>query len=151
MVNKSCPASVIVVEDDDEIREAIGELLEREGYVTALAEDWRRGLELLPTLKRPCLVLVDLIMSAREDGWSIMRALSQDDRLATIPVVVVAGSRQRQTGAGEASAALETAGLRKKPIDLGILLDIVRNHCCGSGPTGKSPGDVHGTVPTGRG
>ena len=150
MVNGSCPASVLVVEDDDEIRESIGELLEREGYVTALAEDWRRGLELLPTLKRPCLVLVDLIMSAREDGWSIMNALSHEDRLATIPVVVVSGSWQRRGSEGDSSSALAGDVLKKKPIELSILLDIVRDHCCGGGVPGKSTGDVQGTVPTGR-
>jgi two-component system, chemotaxis family, chemotaxis protein CheY len=118
----SCPASVLVVEDNDDIREAIGAILEGEGYEIALAENGERALELLAQLPRPCLLLVDLIMP-QMDGWQLVHFLSRDDRLATIPVVVMSAATNATT--------MPMHPTLKKPIDLEILVDIVRDHCCG--------------------
>src|SRR5689334_79576 len=122
MTKSSCPASVLVVEDNDDIREAIGELLETEGYEIALAEDGERALDLLAELPRPSLLLVDLIMP-RLDGWQLVNLLPRDDRLATIPVVVISAAANPTTVPQHLTL--------KKPIDLEILLQIVRDHCCG--------------------
>jgi CheY-like chemotaxis protein len=130
MTNSSCPASVLVVEDNDDIRQAIGQILENEGYDVALAEDGERALELLGHLPRPCLLLVDLIMPG-VDGWQLLGMLSQNDRLATIPIVVM-------SAAIDAKTALVHPTL-KKPIDLEILLRIVREHCCGHRNPGPPP------------
>ena len=131
MAKLTCPASVLVVEDHDDIREAIGEILENEGYETALAEDGERALDLLAEIPRPCLVLVDLIMP-HMDGWQLVNVLSRDDRLATIPVVVMSAAANART--------LPEHPTLKKPIDLEILLQIVRDHCCGHGNPGSGPG-----------
>ena len=120
MTTLSCPASVLVVEDNDDIREAIGAILEGEGYEIALAENGERALELLAALPRPCLLLVDLIMPCM-DGWQLLQFLSRDDRFATIPVVVMSAA----SNPGTAHPTL------KKPIDLEILMQIVHGHCCG--------------------
>jgi two-component system, chemotaxis family, chemotaxis protein CheY len=122
MTTLSCPASVLVVEDNDDIREAIGELLESEGYEIALAEDGERALELLAQLPRPCLLLVDLVMP-RMDGWQLLQSLSRDDRLATIPVVVMSAASNATT--------VPIHSTLKKPLDLEILMQIVHDHCCG--------------------
>ena len=122
MSTLSCPASVLVVEDNDDIREAIGEILENEGYEIALAENGERALDLLGTLPRPCLLLVDLVMP-RMDGWQLLSQLSRDDRLATIPVVVISAATNPTTEPPHLTL--------KKPNDLEILLQIVREHCCG--------------------
>lgn len=130
MTNASCPASVLVVEDDPSIREAIGEILTDEGYPVALAQDGRQALALLEEVARPCLLLVDLIMPEM-DGWELLQALSVHDRFATIPVVVMSAMGQRNR--------LPPLPLIKKPIDLTILLQMVREHCCGErGPTPRS-------------
>ena len=132
MTNLSCPQSVLVVEDNDDIREAIGELLESEGYEIALAEDGERALEMLAELPRPCLLLVDLIMP-RMDGWQLLNFLSRDDRLATIPVVVMSAAAHAVTTPVHPTL--------KKPVDLEILMEIVRGHCCGHrdpGPRDRS-------------
>src|SRR6266511_2943539 len=110
MTNGSCPASILVVEDDEDIRDTIGEILENEGYEVALSENGQQALELLGGLSRPCLLLVDLIMP-RMDGWELLKALAQDDRLATIPVVLMS--------ALSGPARLGEHVVVKKPIDLG--------------------------------
>jgi len=129
MANDSCPASVLVVEDDEDIRDAIGQILSEAGYPVGLAHDGEHALELLDQIERPCLMLVDLIMP-KMDGWQLMRALSASDRLATIPVVVMSASPH--------AAQVEGQTVVKKPIDLDILLQIVRDHCCGD--RGAAPG-----------
>jgi CheY-like chemotaxis protein len=127
----SCPASILVVEDNDDIREAIGQILENEGYEIALAEDGERALELLAEVPRPCLLLVDLIMP-RMDGWQLLNLLSRDDRLATIPVVVMSAAANPATAPKHPTL--------KKPVDLEILLQIVHDHCCGHRGPGQAPG-----------
>jgi len=122
MTNESCPASILVVEDDEDIRETIGEILENEGYEVALAENGQHALELLGGLSRPSLLLVDLIMP-QMDGWELVKALARDDRLATIPVVLMSALPD--------SARLREHVVVKKPIDLRVLLQIVHEHCCG--------------------
>jgi CheY-like chemotaxis protein len=131
MPKLSCPASVLVVEDDDDIRDAIGEILENEGYEIALAENGERALDILAELPRPCLLLVDLVMP-RMDGWQLVNRLSHDDRLATIPVVVISATSN--------PATVPPHPTLKKPVDLEILLQIVREHCCGERHNGPAPG-----------
>jgi two-component system, chemotaxis family, chemotaxis protein CheY len=127
MPHSPSPASVLVVEDNDDIRQAIGELLEDEGYETALAEDGRHALELLSRVPRPCLLLIDLVMP-RMDGWQLVDMLSHDDRLATIPVVLMSAASK---------TALPHHRTLKKPIDLDLLLQIVREHCGDGGRGGR--------------
>src|SRR2546423_8698902 len=99
MANEACPATILVVEDDEDIREAIREILVHEGYDVAVARDGQDALDVLAELERPCLLLVDLIMP-KMDGWDLMKALSKNDRLATIPVVVMSATAhpERITG-----------------------------------------------------
>jgi two-component system chemotaxis response regulator CheY len=124
----------MVVEDDDAIREAIGDILEDEGYQVVLAENGQRALELLVGVPRPCLLLVDLIMP-KMNGWELLQALSQQDRLATIPVVVMS--------AMSGSPILPAQKIVKKPIDFAILVEIVREHCCGERGPGARTKDHH--------
>jgi CheY-like chemotaxis protein len=132
VTNSSCPACVLVVEDDLDIREMLGELLRDEGYETALAKDGQQALELLATIARPCLVLADLIMPVM-DGWQLLNALSRDDRLATIPVLIMSGVSATNLPADRT--------VIKKPADISLLMQIVHEHCCGSRGAGTLSGE----------
>jgi CheY-like chemotaxis protein len=111
--------AVIVVEDDGDIREAVVTALELEGFHVFQAENGARALEVLREMPHPSLVLADLMMPVM-DGWQLIGALSQDDRLATLPVVVVSATNERGP-----------QGFRqvKKPIDLDDLVKIVGELC----------------------
>lgn len=114
--------TVLVVEDDDDIRDMICELLEHEGYKV---EQARNGAEALNHLRRqdrePCIVLLDLMMPVI-DGWQVLEVLRQDDRLMTIPVAVISAS---------AVAKPLPPGVRvfKKPVVLKALVEAVREAC----------------------
>ena len=138
MAHQSCPASVVIIEDNEDIREAIAVILEEEGYEVAVAEDGQHALRLLGEIARPCLLLVDLIMP-NMNGWQLMNALSDDDRLATIPVVVVSAAAKPPKIDGQIVV--------KKPLDLPLLLEIVRDHCCGERGSGPPPRDSEPVAP----
>jgi CheY-like chemotaxis protein len=95
-VNLARCLSVLIVEDEADIRELVASALEAEGFQVYQADTGVRALELLKEVPHPSLILADLMMPVM-DGWELIRALSQDDRLATLPVVAVSRSRSTST------------------------------------------------------
>jgi two-component system, chemotaxis family, chemotaxis protein CheY len=92
--------TVLVVDDDEDIRVAMSDTLEAEGYRVLLAED---GLDALAKLRsggeRPHLILLDLMMP-NLDGSGFCAAKQKDPTISTIPVVIVsADSRVTQKAA----------------------------------------------------
>jgi CheY-like chemotaxis protein len=58
----------VLVDDDEELRVALSDLLEDQGYTVQVAEDGAAGLALLRSGYRPCVILLDLVMAGM-DGW----------------------------------------------------------------------------------
>jgi len=116
---------VLVVDDDDAIREALCELLEDAGFATVGA---RHGLEALRVLTAsptaPTFILLDLMMPVM-DGWAFRVEQRHDQHLAGIPVVVLTAALDP---AGEAARLGAVAGL-PKPLDIERLLDLVAQYC----------------------
>jgi CheY-like chemotaxis protein len=121
--------NVLIVEDDPETREMLTTLLTTEGFYVVGAEDGLEALHLLRTVchrapKTPCLVLLDLTMP-RFGGNEFRRAQLNDPIVAGVPVAVMSGAidaRQR----AEILGAVATV---TKPIDLDILIEVVRRYC----------------------
>jgi CheY-like chemotaxis protein len=115
------PHSVLIVEDDSDIRHSIARLIEDEGYLVMTA---RNGAEAIEVLKRarPCIVLLDLMMPIM-DGWQVVGVMSADEFLKSIPVVV--------TSAFAAHAPLEppVARVLSKPLDTAKLLAAIEAFC----------------------
>jgi CheY-like chemotaxis protein len=110
--------TVLVVDDDEDIRLAMSDTLEAEGYRVVLAED---GLDALAKLRagseRPNLILLDLMMP-NMDGSGFCAAKQQDPALSAIPVVIVsADSRVTQK-----AAELGVAGSLAKPVRIADLV-----------------------------
>src|SRR4051812_33573838 len=111
---------VLVVDDDEDIRESLREVLEAERYTVRTATDGQDALAVLAEAAwRPCLILLDLMMPVM-NGWEFLKVLKADACLAAIPVVVLSAS----------SSTVEAATvILRKPIALDTLLDVVRAHC----------------------
>ena len=113
--------SLLVVEDDDGIRETLRILLEIEGYKVRAAENGRTGLDVLQRMDRPCLVLLDLMMPVM-NGWEFLEAARSRQEFADLPVIVV-------TAFKEQAGSIKANGVITKPVDLNTLLSTVRHWC----------------------
>lgn len=108
-------AAVLVVEDEQDIRETLRDILEMEGYRVRCACNGKEALDALAEMPRPLLILLDLMMPVMS-GYELLQALRANDDLASIPVTVVSAVGDR--------LAEGTAVLRK-PVDLETLLHAV--------------------------
>ena len=114
--------TILVVDDDDDIREAMMSALEDEGYAVTGASNGRDALAQLPRLAHPCLVLLDLMMPIMS-GAELAACMQQDPTLASIPIVIVSAWSKEADRVEAAQARLT------KPVDLKRLLDTVDRFC----------------------
>jgi len=115
---------LLLVEDDDDVRDAMAASLRDEGYVVAEAENGRLALEWLQRNSNPCLVLLDLWMPVMS-GMELREKMVQDPRLAALPLVIVSAAGDARARAEEMGAI----GYLRKPLDLHDLLATVERYC----------------------
>jgi CheY-like chemotaxis protein len=84
--------SVLVVDDEANVRSLYADALEESGHRVSIASDGVMALEQLREGSLPCVVLTDARMP-RMDGFELSRAVAEDPQLASIPIVVVTGDR----------------------------------------------------------
>ena len=100
----------MVVEDDELLRDAMGPLLEDEGYDVSFSENGREALRYLHSEVAPDLIVLDLRMPVM-NGWEF-RAIQKDDpKLGLIPVVAISADGSAQAAAISADAYL------RKPVE----------------------------------
>jgi chemosensory pili system protein ChpA (sensor histidine kinase/response regulator) len=109
--------TVVVVDDDEGVREAIADVLELDGYKVLTARDGVEALRVLLQAPRPCVALVDLVMP-RVDGWQLARAIANEPGLRDIPVICCT--------AGRAEFPIECHAVLRKPFDDETLSAVVR-------------------------
>jgi CheY-like chemotaxis protein len=124
MVTAAPRRSVLVVEDDEDIRAAIAEILEGEGYEVAIAANGSEALDELEHLRKPALILLDLMMPVM-NGHEFLARIRETPTLKSVPVLVLtAVSTEAPQGA---------RGLLRKPFIVEELLEAVQKLC---GPAG---------------
>jgi CheY-like chemotaxis protein len=116
--------TVLVVEDDESIRESLQQVLELEGYRVLAAANGQEALDVLQTptrpLIRPGLILLDLMMPVM-NGWDFLQRVREDRNLATIPVIVV-------TAYSDWAGSLNAEGILRKPVEIDSLLAQVERY-----------------------
>ena len=117
--NISCK-TILVVEDDQGIRDTMRDVLESEGYRVVTAVNGEDGLEKLREATKPCLVLLDMMMPVM-NGREMLNIVLADDLLASTPVFFVSAIASAENTEG-------AAGYLKKPIDLDILFKLINQH-----------------------
>ncbi len=115
------PGHILIIDDDEDIRDVVGMLLEVEGFQVAKARDGIDALAQLQEGPLPSLILLDMMMP-RMDGESFVASLRCDPNLAKIPVVVMSGHHVARQKAAE----LEAAGCLVKPVEMKDLLWVVQ-------------------------
>lgn len=118
---------VLIVEDDSALREALAQVLSDEGYELLSARDGLEAVNCLKKGNRPDVILLDLSMPV-VNGWEFRMFQKRDPELARIPVILItAGGYSR-----EEVAWLEPSAMIPKPVDLSVLLAVVRRFCAGA-------------------
>jgi len=115
---------VFLVEDDQDIREVVQEILTLRGYSVVSARDGQDAIERLRAGLRPNLILLDLMMP-KMDGFEFRKKQAEEfpETLRT-PAVLMSADRRFEKRLSEVSAQAFLA----KPMDLSLLLRIVEDH-----------------------
>lgn len=103
------------------MREVLQDVLHEEGFAVSAAADGVEALAVLPTLPRPCVLLLDWLMP-RLDGAGLLQRLEEDGALAQLTVIVTTG----YVGPIEDE---RVARVLRKPHDMGELLQVLDALC----------------------
>lgn len=117
----ACP--VLVVEDDQDLREMMVQLLAYEGFDPTCACDGVEALARLHEAGPPPHVIVLDMMMPRMDGWTFRRIQEADPALADIPVVILSAAPRDRLERVHAAAIIQ------KPMDYDRLVEAVRANC----------------------
>jgi CheY-like chemotaxis protein len=123
--SKAIMPCVLIVEDDEDVRDFMDVLLRASGYETMTAANGAIGIEMMHH-KKPCMVLLDMMMPVM-DGWAFRSRQMADPELRGVPVVCV-------TALFEPQLVAERLKLRclSKPVDFDRLLAEVSSACTGA-------------------
>lgn len=114
--------TVLLVEDEDDLRESMRDLLEENGYAVVAACDGQEALEALARVEDLCVVLLDLLMP-RMNGWDFFEKMRARPEFTGVPVLVQSSAPSR--------APEGVTRVLKKPVAPEELLSVVREYCAG--------------------
>jgi CheY-like chemotaxis protein len=123
--------SILVVEDDRELRETLCDVLTEARLVVVTAVDGLDALNHLNAGLRPQVILLDLHMP-HMDGFELLRQLHRHARHAAIPVIVMTALSATVAQCFDAVAVL------RKPIDVRALMQTIEPYC----PLAPPPGEA---------
>ena len=114
--------TVLIVDDEPDLRATICDVLAEEGWNAIGAGDGAAALRLLREGLRPRLILLDLVMPGM-DGWRFREAQAADPQLASIPVILLCSETHAR------SAPIDVAMLLRKPVAIDELTQTVERFC----------------------
>jgi CheY-like chemotaxis protein len=114
---------LMIVDDDDDLRDVLSDIMTAQGYEVAAFADARAALAALKGGVTPFLILLDLMMPGMS-GWEFRAAQLETPTLAPIPVVVVTAAGNVSDGA----RTLSSVEVLHKPFALEILLPTVARY-----------------------
>ena len=116
---------VLIVEDNERNMKLVRDVLQATGYNTLEATTGEEAVELALS-QAPALVLMDVQLPGI-DGVEALERLRQNERTASIPVLAL--TAQAMTGDRERFLEARFDGYLAKPVDVGELIETVREHC----------------------
>jgi CheY-like chemotaxis protein len=116
-------STVLVVDDDRDLRDALCSALEESGFSAVGCGDGRQALDYLKSAPKPALILLDWMMPVMSGG-EFRQVQVQDERIADIPVVVISAHVKADLfGVSEG-----VKSLLRKPFPLGELIAQVERY-----------------------
>ena len=119
--------TVLVVDDDESIRETLGDVLRDEGFTVALAENGAAALRYLQSQDEtdfPKVIVLDLLMPVMSGAEFRERQLD-DPRLAKIPVVIMSSADR----GGVIAKKMKADAFLPKPPSMRVLLETMSRLC----------------------
>jgi two-component system, OmpR family, alkaline phosphatase synthesis response regulator PhoP len=116
-------ASVLLVDDDDQVREALIDDLAARGYEVAAAASGEEALQRLRSGPLPCALLLDLLMPGM-DGAELLEKVRGEEGLAGLPVIVLTG-----LASSKLQRLLGAAAVLVKPFDTSELCREIDRVC----------------------
>ena len=116
--------TILLVEDDQDVRAGIADILRDAGRIVVEAVDGADALSKLETVESPCLILLDLLMP-QMDGFEFLQRLKEHPNAPQFPVLVISAH-------GKASSAEHYPGVLgtlRKPFSVAELLSWVSEYC----------------------
>jgi CheY-like chemotaxis protein len=119
--------TVLVVEDDQDTRSTLAQILLEEGYEPAAVEAGDEAIAYLGSHDPPCLVLLDLRLP-RVGGIDVLRWLAEQQRLRSVRIAVITAQRDAER---KLAAAFREHVVRvlEKPFELRTVLEMLERHC----------------------
>jgi signal transduction histidine kinase/DNA-binding response OmpR family regulator len=114
--------TILVVDDDQTVREVMARYLAREGFSVVTASGGHEGLRLARKL-HPAAITLDVMMPDL-DGWTVLAAIKGDPELADIPVILMTIVDEKNRG-----YSLGATDYMVKPVDRERLSGVLRNIC----------------------
>ena len=116
--------TVLIIEDNLEIRENTAEILELGGFKVVGAENGKEGIDVARTT-RPDIILCDIMMP-QVDGYQVIRELKSNPETSGIPFIYVTASGEKS----EVQLAMNMGanGYVRKPFDIKELMEVI-NQC----------------------
>jgi len=118
-------AKILIVDDDPDLTKALKATLESKNYIVITASNGSEGVDKINTDK-PDLLILDVMMSALQDGFEMARELKKDPQLKKMPILMLTAVKGR-TGIDFKSSAgdpnwLPVDSFLDKPVEPQVLL-----------------------------
>jgi CheY-like chemotaxis protein len=113
---------ILVVDDDDDAREVIRDVLESAGFAVSEARNGKHALDSLLGHPETALVLLDLDMPVMS-GTELLAHMKSDERLSSVPVLILSGVVSSKAPEGQ-----PVVGFMSKPCDMKGLIQAVTAH-----------------------
>jgi len=122
--------SILIIDDDPDITEAMTVVLQNKGYEVRSAADGTEGMDRLKEAK-PDLIILDVMMRTSQEGFELSRELKNNKKYKDIPILMLTGVKQKtgldfKTAAGDESW-LPVEEYLDKPVKPDVLLSKVED------------------------
>jgi len=120
MITTASIHTVLIVEDEEDLRELMRHALQMRGYRVVTAAEGTEALRKIDDIGPPCVVLLDLLMPGM-NGWDFFEKLRQRPELASVPVIVHSSAATR--------APQGVTRVLQKPLAFETLVSVVGEYC----------------------
>jgi CheY-like chemotaxis protein len=120
MTNPPPSHTVLIVEDEEDLRELMRDALQMRGYSVVTAEEGTDALRKLDDIGPPCVILLDLLMPGM-NGWDLFEKLRERPELSSVPVIIHSSASSR--------APAGVTRVLQKPLAFERLISVVAEYC----------------------